>query len=176
MELPQTFSINHQELHRDRRDKPPTPLTQEHYPPLPELGKCMCNAYHPRGPCPANRGHRLAQLAQPCTDLQAGACVRGRNGLQDKNTAERGRVREFIVKPSCHIKELSLHLCSVQARVPCPHFTQFQVIVSTLTGQECVGFRYISTLFGENCLSPCLSQCMSWPEFMTDDQGVCHKE
>lgn len=62
-------------------------------------------------------------------------CKHGLGALEDKNRAEVKQAREFIVEPYKK-KKPSLHLCHVQARVSLLLFSQLQVIVSILTGQD----------------------------------------
>lgn len=98
MELPDAFSLNLWELHRDRRDKTPIPLIPDHYPPLPELEEHMCNAHPPCGPFykgPADGEHRLCNWHSPALTFGQAAVggveMNGKDGLgalEDKNRAE----------------------------------------------------------------------------------------
>lgn len=99
-------------------------------------------------------------------------CKHGLGALEDKNRAEVKQAREFIVEP---YKKKKTQLTSL----PCPSksFTSpFQSTPGNCIHTDRTGYvRYVSTLLGDNCLTPSLSQFMSWPKYMVDDQGVCHE-
>lgn len=84
------------------------------------------------------------------------SCKDELHALEAKNKAE---AREFTVTPfAMAYKEPSLHLYNVQARVQLLHFTWLRLIVSTLTGEGSVEFRYVYPLLGATCLTSGFSQ------------------